>query len=45
MKNCGCYIGYIHMPELELGEVYAEGLLERNPMRHDSLRKEGTKIV
>ncbi|MGG4396575.1 STM4011 family radical SAM protein [Paenibacillus thiaminolyticus] len=45
MKNCGCYIGYIHMPELELNTTYAGGLLERIPMRHDSMRKEGTTIV
>ncbi len=31
MKKCGCYIGYIHMPELQLGQVYGAGLLERNP--------------
>lgn len=32
MKQCGCYIGYIHMPELELGELYGDGLLERIPL-------------
>ncbi|MGG1635059.1 STM4011 family radical SAM protein [Paenibacillus sp. NRS-1760] len=31
MKKCGCYIGYIHMPELKLGEVYGDRLLERIP--------------
>lgn len=29
MPSCGCYIGYIHMPELELEGVYGDGLLER----------------
>ena len=29
--TCGCHIGYIHMPELELYELYGEGLLERIP--------------
>ncbi|MDO3409555.1 STM4011 family radical SAM protein [Saccharibacillus sp. CPCC 101409] len=29
MKRCGCYIGYIHMPELELERYYGKGLLER----------------
>jgi MoaA/NifB/PqqE/SkfB family radical SAM enzyme len=27
--KCGCYIGYIHLPELGLNEVYGEKLLER----------------
>ncbi|NIK78817.1 organic radical activating enzyme [Paenibacillus castaneae] len=31
MKKCGCYIGYIHMPQLSMKEIYAEGLLERIP--------------
>jgi hypothetical protein len=31
MKRCGCYIGYIHMPSLNLEEQYGKGLLERNP--------------
>ncbi|RAV19356.1 STM4011 family radical SAM protein [Paenibacillus contaminans] len=29
MKCCDCYIGYIHMPELQLDTVYGGGLLER----------------
>ncbi len=29
MDTCGCYIGYIHMPELGLTDVYGERLLER----------------
>lgn len=31
MKVCDCYIGYIHMPELKLQELYGPGLLERIP--------------
>lgn len=31
MKICDCYIGYIHMPELKLQEIYGSGLLERIP--------------
>ncbi|KQN96277.1 STM4011 family radical SAM protein [Paenibacillus sp. Leaf72] len=31
MKKCGCYIGYIHIPKLELGSIYADSLLERIP--------------
>lgn len=29
--TCGCYIGYVHMPELGLYEVYGDGVLERIP--------------
>lgn len=29
MACCDCYIGYIHMPELELKSVYGDNLLER----------------
>jgi MoaA/NifB/PqqE/SkfB family radical SAM enzyme len=28
-ETCGCHIGYIHMPELELYSVFGGGLLER----------------
>lgn len=28
---CGCHIGYVHMPELKLAEVFGEGLLARIP--------------
>lgn len=27
--SCGCHIGYVHMPELELYETFGDGLLER----------------
>ncbi len=29
--ECRCHIGYVHMPELRLHEVFADGLLERIP--------------
>lgn len=28
---CGCHIGYVHMEELGLSEIFGEGLLERMP--------------
>jgi MoaA/NifB/PqqE/SkfB family radical SAM enzyme len=30
-QTCGCHIGYVHMPELKLYEVFGEGVLERIP--------------
>lgn len=30
--NCGCHIGYVHLPHLQLQKVYGEGLLERIPL-------------
>lgn len=29
--SCGCHIGYVHMPELRLYEVFGSGVLERIP--------------
>jgi len=29
--TCGCHIGYVHMPELKLYEVFGDGVLERIP--------------
>lgn len=29
--TCGCHIGYVHLQELRLDEVYGNGLLERIP--------------
>jgi MoaA/NifB/PqqE/SkfB family radical SAM enzyme len=29
--TCGCHIGYVHMPELGLYEVFGNGVLERIP--------------
>ena len=31
VANCGCYIGYIHRPSLQLDQLYGKGLLERIP--------------
>ncbi|MBT1710698.1 STM4011 family radical SAM protein [Fulvivirgaceae bacterium PWU5] len=30
-QTCGCHIGYVHMPELKLDEVFGGGELERIP--------------
>lgn len=30
-ETCGCYIGYSHMPGLELEQIYGDGLLARIP--------------
>ena len=30
-KTCGCHIGYVHMPDLDLYTVFDQGLLERIP--------------
>jgi MoaA/NifB/PqqE/SkfB family radical SAM enzyme len=32
--TCHCHIGYVHMPELRLDEVFGDGILERIPVRH-----------
>jgi MoaA/NifB/PqqE/SkfB family radical SAM enzyme len=29
--TCGCHIGYVHMPELKLHDVFGDGILERIP--------------
>lgn len=29
--SCGCHIGYVHMPELGMHEVFGDGILERVP--------------
>jgi MoaA/NifB/PqqE/SkfB family radical SAM enzyme len=29
--TCGCHIGYVHMPELKLDQVFGDGVLERIP--------------
>jgi organic radical activating enzyme len=31
--TCGCHIGYVHLDELDLASLYADGLLERIPGR------------
>ena len=30
-ETCGCHIGYVHLEELQLANVFGEGLLERVP--------------
>lgn len=30
-ETCGCHIGYVHMPELNLDAVFDKGILERIP--------------
>jgi MoaA/NifB/PqqE/SkfB family radical SAM enzyme len=30
--TCGCHIGYVHMPHLELDRVFGDGILERIPV-------------
>ncbi|MCU6708264.1 STM4011 family radical SAM protein [Paenibacillus sp. J5C_2022] len=37
MKQCGCYIGYKHMPELAMADWYGDGLLERVPTQYASI--------
>jgi MoaA/NifB/PqqE/SkfB family radical SAM enzyme len=32
-RTCGCHIGYVHMDELALYDVFGEGILERVPRR------------
>lgn len=32
--TCHCHIGYVHMPELRLDEVFGDGILERIPARY-----------
>lgn len=31
-KTCGCHIGYVHMDDLKLDNVFGDGLLERIPV-------------
>ena len=30
-ESCGCHIGYVHLDELQLGQVFGAGILERIP--------------
>jgi hypothetical protein len=36
-RFCRCHIGYVHMPELRLDEVFGTGLLSRIPARKPTL--------
>jgi len=42
--TCGCHIGYVHMPELGLREVFGSGLFERRPANPSTPRR-GLPIV
>jgi len=37
-QTCGCHIGYVRMPSLDLYDVYGQGVLERIPSRIPSRR-------
>ncbi len=39
--TCGCHIGYVHLDDLQLGQVFGPGILERIPDR-PIWRREGT---
>ncbi len=34
-KTCGCHIGYVHLENLKLYEVYGDGVLERIPRQQN----------
>ena len=36
VESCGCYIGYIHRPELQLGKLYGDDLLGRIPVSYSN---------
>jgi hypothetical protein len=42
--TCGCHIGYVHLRELRLGDLYGAGLLERIPERWPEVRQEFTWV-
>ena len=35
-ERCGCHIGYVHRPELQLDRLFGDGLLERIPAAYRS---------
>ncbi|HEY7416270.1 MAG TPA: STM4011 family radical SAM protein [Ktedonobacteraceae bacterium] len=37
--TCHCHIGYVHMPELQLDDVFGDGILERIPVQPIWYRK------
>jgi MoaA/NifB/PqqE/SkfB family radical SAM enzyme len=39
-ETCGCHIGYIHMPHLQLQAIFGAGLLERIPSEPIWLQKD-----
>ena len=51
-RECGCHIGYVHMPRLGLSPIFGEGLLERvpdgwpfSPARMDELRAHARRVT
>ena len=42
---CDCHIGYVHMDELGLYEVYGEGILERIPTQYSSSTKNSLALT
>lgn len=43
--TCGCHIGYVHLRELGLDEVFGEGVLERVPGRVNASNVFGQAVV
>jgi hypothetical protein len=41
--TCGCHIGYVHMPELGMDQVFGAGILERVPAAPIWLAAEGQR--
>jgi MoaA/NifB/PqqE/SkfB family radical SAM enzyme len=39
--TCGCHIGYVHIPDLKLYEVFGDGVLERIPQDSRALKVPG----
>ena len=37
--SCGCHIGYVHLDELQMDEIFDDGILERIPARRAELLK------
>ncbi|MGE0324851.1 MAG: STM4011 family radical SAM protein [Polyangiaceae bacterium] len=37
--SCGCHIGYVHRPELELYDLFGDGVLERIPAEWPTRRR------
>jgi MoaA/NifB/PqqE/SkfB family radical SAM enzyme len=40
-ETCGCHIGYVYMPHLELDQVFEDGILERIPKENIWLTRPG----
>lgn len=44
-STCGCHIGYVHMPDLDLYSLFGEGVLERIPSRPPSRNDALTRLT